>query len=182
MSYSCSSTLSNRLDELQLLCGVTREEADQKTFSIFKPEINGNSIDPKGLELYRLSKDGKTTSDGLSFTSSGCIKVQNKDLGDTLIVHQPSTSNPIGNRVLLSTASPVDSKRVMTIALKPYDNKSFEVWSQCGDVVGKVEQDGLYFKLIDRTSSINDLQSIKVMLNQQPIQEISQVSTSGCFF
>ena len=88
----------------------------------------------------------------------------------------------MGQRILLSAMTGANDGLVIPIILKPYENKNFDVWSQCGDVAAKVAKDGIHFKLIDRTSTVPDLQNLKVTLNQLPSPDISPISTSGCFF
>ncbi|RYZ89515.1 MAG: leucine-rich repeat domain-containing protein [Proteobacteria bacterium] len=175
--------MSNRFDELQLICGISQNEIIKSDFWIFNPEIDGNAVEPKELELYRLSKDGSTNSEGLGFTSKGCIKVQKQSNGDTLIVNRPSTSNPAGFRLILPDTEQNELRPlIVPISLKPYDNKNFDIWSQCGDVPGKESKDGIYFKIIDRTLAFQEFQTLSITLNQNASPAFTPVSKSGCFF
>jgi internalin A len=181
---SCDSKLKNSADALIVECGISSAEAIGNDRWVFRVFSDGQAIQSKDLELYRIAQEGTRSSEGLGTTSHGCVTLDRHSAGETVLVNLPSTSQPRGIRYDLPAEHPFGSAdKVIPLVVLPYGNQPFDVWSQCGDFDAKspLQKSSVIFKIVNKTSFDVPSSAFKVSKHIGLDTKDISVSKTGCF-
>ena len=136
----------NGFESFTLQCG---EESPSPGPSLyFKALSKGEARDAHELELFRMQSDGQRSSRALDITSKGCVRMEQPNVGEILVLNQPSTDRPQGARFEVRAPDLLHNPHeVLPIELESYATRGFDVWSQCGSMRDAVDESSLVFKI-----------------------------------